>query len=108
MLLCCSSKRGFTTTFELRNYFKEKRDLSTVISTRDIYNREKTSKLEIFPSLNRKYLMDFYRSDETQTVEKAIFVNAIDGASEVPNPKDNREAFEQVNQHSGKGQVRAL
>lgn len=28
MLLCCLSKKGLTTTFELRNYFKEKGDLS--------------------------------------------------------------------------------
>ena len=27
MLLCCLSKKGLTTTFELRNYFKEKGDL---------------------------------------------------------------------------------
>lgn len=28
MLLCCLSKKGLTTAFELRNYFKEKGDLS--------------------------------------------------------------------------------
>lgn len=32
MLLCCLSKKGLTTTFELRNYFREKGDLSMQLS----------------------------------------------------------------------------
>ena len=32
MLLCCLSKKVLTTTFELRNYFREKEDLSMQLS----------------------------------------------------------------------------
>ena len=53
--------------------------------------------------------MDFYRSDEPR-LWKGYLLIAIDGSkAEVPNSKDNREAFgNSGNQHSGKGQVRAL
>ena len=36
MLLCCLSKKGLTTTFELRNYFKEKGDLSMQLSVQGL------------------------------------------------------------------------
>lgn len=32
MLLCCLSKKGLTTTLELRNYFKDKGELSMQLS----------------------------------------------------------------------------
>ena len=64
MLLCCLSKKGLTTTFELRNYFKEKGDLSMQLSVQGYLQQRKRLNPEIFPYLNRKYLMDFYRSDE--------------------------------------------
>ena len=94
MLLCCLSKKGLTTTFELRNYFKEKGDLSMQLSVRDIYNREKRLNPEIFPYLNCKYLMDFYRSDEPR-LWKGYLLIAIDlSKAEVPNSKDNRKHLE--------------
>ena len=109
MLLCCLSKKGLTTTFELRNYFKEKGDLSMQLSVQGYLQQRKRLNPEIFPYLNRKYLMDFYRSDEPR-LWKGYLLIAIDGSkAEVPNSKDNREAFgNSGNQHSGKGQVRAL
>ena len=64
MLLCCLSKKGLTTTFELRNYFKEKGDLSMQLSVQGYLQQRKRLNPEILPYLNRKYLMDFYRSDE--------------------------------------------
>lgn len=109
MLLCCLSKKGLTTTFELRNYFKEKGDLSMQLSVQGYLQQRKRLNPEIFPYLNRKYLMDFYRSDEPR-LWKGYLLIAIDGSkAEVPNSKDNREAFgNSGNQHSGKGQVWAL
>lgn len=109
MLLCCLSKKGLTTTFELRNYFKEKGDLSMQLSVQGYLQQRKRLNPEIFPYLNCKYLMDFYRSDEPR-LWKGYLLIAIDGSkAKVPNSKDNREAFgNSGNQHSGKGQVRAL
>ena len=93
MLLCCLSKKGLTTTFELRNYFKEKGDLSMQLSVQGYLQQRKRLNPEIFPYLNRKYLMDFYRSDEPR-LWKGYLLIAIDGSkAEVPNSKDNREAF---------------
>lgn len=54
-----SFKKGLTTTFELRNYFKEKGDLSMQLSVQGYLQQRKRLNPEIFPYLNRKYLMDF-------------------------------------------------
>jgi len=64
---------------------------------------------ELFPYLNRNYLMDFYHSDEPKLWNGYLLV-AIDGSkAEVPNSKENRETFgNSGNQHSKTGQVRAL
>ena len=64
---------------------------------------------EIFPYLNRNYLMDFYHSDEPKLWNGYLLI-AIDGSkAEVPNSKENRETFgNSGNQHSKTGQVRAL
>ncbi len=64
---------------------------------------------EIFSYLNRKYLMDFYRSGEVRLWNGYLLV-AIDGSkAEVPNSKENREIFgSSSNQHSKTGSVRAL
>lgn len=64
MLLCCLSKKGLTTIFELRNYFREKGDLSMQLSIQGYLQQRKRLNPEIFPYLNRNYLMDFYHSDE--------------------------------------------
>ena len=93
MLLCCLSKKGLTTTFELRNYFKEKGDLSMQLSVQGYLQQRKRLNPEIFPYLNRKYLMDFYRSDEPR-LWKGYLLIVIDGSkAEVPNSKDNREVI---------------
>ncbi len=109
MLLCCLSKKGLTTAFELRNYFKDKGELSMPLSVQGYLQQRKRLNPEIFPYLNRKYLMDFYRSDEPRLWNGYLLI-AIDGSkAEVPNSKENRETFgNSGNQHSPKGQVRAL
>ena len=109
MLLCCLSKKGLTTTFELRNYFREKGDLSMQLSIQGYLQQRKRLNPEIFPYLNRNYLMDFYHSDEPK-LWKGYLLIAIDGSKvEVPNSKENRETFgNSGNQHSKTGQVRAL
>ena len=40
ILLCCLSKKGLTTIFELRNYLNRKRTGLCGYLYRDIYNRE--------------------------------------------------------------------
>ena len=109
MLLCCLSKKGLTTAFELRNYFKEKGDFSMQLSIQGYLQQRKRLNPEIFPYLNRNYLMDFYHSDEPK-LWKGYLLIAIDGSKvEVPNSKENRETFgNSGNQHSKTGQVRAL
>ena len=109
MLLCCLSKKGLTTTFELRNYFKDKGELSMQLSVQGYLQQRKRLNPEIFPYLNRKYLMDFYHSDEPK-LWKGYLLIAIDGSkAEVPNSKENRETFgNSGNQYSKTGQVRAL
>lgn len=79
------------------------------LSVQGYLQQRKRLNPEIFPYLNCKYLMDFYRSDEPR-LWKGYLLIAIDGSkAKVPNSKDNREAFgNSGNQHSGKGQVRAL
>lgn len=109
MLLCCLSEKGLTTTFELRNYFKEKGDPLMRLSVQGYLQQRKRLNPEIFPYLNRNYLMDFYHSDEPK-LWKGYLLIAIDGSKvEVPNSKENRETFgNSGNQHSKTGQVRAL
>ena len=109
MLLCCLSKKGLTTAFELRNYFKEKGDFSMQLSIQGYLQQRKRLNPEIFPYLNRNYLMDFYHSDEPKLWNGYLLI-AIDGSkAEVPNSKENRETFgNSGNQHSKTGQVRAL
>ena len=109
MLLCCLSKKGLTTAFELRNYFKEKAKASMQLSVQGYLQQRKRLNSEIFPYLNRKYLMDFYHSDEPG-LWKGYLLIAIDGSkAEVPNSKENRVTFgNSGNQYSKTGQVRAL
>ena len=109
MLLCCLSKKELTTAFELRNYFKEKGDFSMQVSIQGYLQQRKRLNPEIFPYLNRNYLMDFYHSDEPKLWNGYLLI-AIDGSkAEVPNSKENRETFgNSGNQHSKTGQVRAL
>ena len=109
MLLCCLSKKGLTTAFELRNYFKEKGDFSMQLSIQGYLQQRKRLNPEIFPYLTRNHLMDFYHSDEPKLWNGYLLI-AIDGSkAEVPNSKENRETFgNSGNQHSKTGQVRAL
>lgn len=109
ILLCCHSKKGLTTTFELRNYFnKERRSIYTVICTRYFQQRKRLNP-EVFSYLNYRYLTDFYNSEEPK-LWRGYLLLAIDGSkAEVPNSKENRETFgNSKNQHSKTGQVRAL
>lgn len=55
ILLCCLSKKGLTTTFELRNYLKEKRNLSMQLSVQGYLQQRKRLNPEIFPYLNLNY-----------------------------------------------------
>lgn len=109
ILLCCLSKKGLTTAFELRNYFKDKGELPMQLSVQGYLQQRRRLNPEIFPYLNRRYLMNFYHSDEPM-LWKGYLLAAIDGSkAEVPNSKENRETFgNSGNQHSKTGQVRAL
>lgn len=109
ILLCCLSKKGLTTVFELRNYFKQKEEKGMPLSVQGYLQQRKRLNPEVFSYLNREYLVDFYHSEEVKLWNGYILL-AIDGSkAEVPNSKENRERFgNSRNQHSERGQVRAL
>lgn len=109
ILLCCLSKKGLTTTLELRNYFKQKEDSSMKISKQGYLQQRKRLNPEVFSYLNDEYLTDFYHSSEPK-LWNGFLLLAIDGSkAEVPNSTENRERFgKSNNQHSELGQVRAL
>lgn len=109
MLLCGLSKKGLTTAFELRNYFKDRGESSMSLSVQGYLQQRKRLNPEIFPYLNCRYLIDFYHSEESKLWKEYLLV-AVDGSkAEVPNSKENRESFgNSGNQHSRTGQVRAL
>ena len=64
MLLCCLSKKGLTTTFELRNYLKEKEEGSTQLSVQGYLQQRKCLNPEVFSYLNCRYLTDVYDLEE--------------------------------------------
>ena len=64
MLLCCLSKKGLTTIFELRNYFKQKEVWPMQLSVQGYLQQRKRLDPEVFSYLNSEYLKDFYSSDE--------------------------------------------
>lgn len=109
MLLCCLSKKGLTTIFELRNYFKQKEAWPMQLSVQGYSQQRKRLNPEVFSYLNSEYLKDFYSSDEVELWNGYLLL-AIDGSkAEVPNSTDNRERFgKSNNQPSQTGQVRAL
>lgn len=109
ILLCCLSKKGITTTLELRNYFKQKEDFSMKMSKQGYLQQRKRLNPEVFSYLNDEYLAAFYHSSEPK-LWNGFLLLAIDGSkAEVPNSTENREHFgKSNNQHSELGQVRAL
>ena len=109
MLLCCLSKKGLTTAFELRNYFKQKEVDTMPLSVQGYLQQRKRLNPKVFSYLNQEYLMDFYTSEEIQLWNGYLLL-AIDGSKvEIPNSKENRQRFgNSNNQHSKLGQARAL
>ena len=109
ILLCCLSKKGLTTIFELRNYFRQKEAWPMQLSVQGYLQQRRRLNPKVFSYLNSEYLKDFYRSDEVELWNGYLLL-AIDGSkAEVPNSRENRERFgKSNNQHSQTGQVRAL
>lgn len=109
ILLCCLSKKGLTTTLELRNYFIQKDVPSIKMSKQGYLQQRKRLNPEVFSYLNDEYMADFYHSSEPR-LWNGFLLLAIDGSkAEVPNSAENREHFgKSNNQHSELGQVRAL
>ena len=64
MLLCCLSKKGLSTVFELRNYFKQKEEKAMSLSVQGYLQQRKRLNPEVFSYLNREYLIEFYHSEE--------------------------------------------
>lgn len=109
ILLCCLSKKGLTTTLELRNYFIQKDVPSMKMSKQGYLQQRKRLNPEVFSYLNDEYMADFYHSSEPR-LWNGFLLLAIDGSkAEVPNSPENRERFgKSNNQHSELGQVRVL
>ena len=108
IILCCLAKKGLTTVFELRNYFRQ-RNNGMKISKQGYLQQRKRLNPDVFSSLNDEYLMDFYNSGEAELWNGYLLL-AIDGSkAEVPNSKENRERFGAItNQYTQTGQVRAM
>lgn len=49
MVLCCLSKKGLTTSFELRNYFKQKEAWPMQLSVQGYLQQRKRLNPEVFP-----------------------------------------------------------
>lgn len=109
ILLCCLSKKGLTTVFELRNYFKQKEEPCMKISKQGYLQQRKRLNPQVFLHLNDSYLSDFYDSTEPGLWNGYLLL-AIDGSkAEVPNSLEKRNSFRKGdNQHSQEGPVRAL
>lgn len=96
ILLCCLSKKGLTTTLELRNYFIQKDVPAMKISKQGYLQQRKRLNPEIFSYLNDEYMADFYHSSEPR-LWNGFLLLAIDGSkAEVPNSTENRERFGKV------------
>lgn len=107
ILLCCLSKKGLTTTLELRNYFIQKDVPSMKMSKQGYLQQRKRLNPEVFSYLNDEYMADFYHSSEPRLWNG--FLLLAGSKAEVPNSPENRERFgKSNNQHSELGQVRAL
>lgn len=66
MVLCCLSKKGLTTIFELRNYFRQKEAWPMKLSVQGYLQQRKRLNPEVFSYLNSEYLKNFYSSDEVE------------------------------------------
>ena len=66
ILLCCLSKKGLTTIFELRNYFRQKEAWPMQLSVQGYLQQRRRLNPKVFSYLNSEYLKDFYRSDEVE------------------------------------------
>lgn len=109
ILLSCLSKKGLTTAFELRNYFKQNEVNAVQLSVQGYLQQRKRLNPTVFSFLNREYLIDFYHSEEVNRWNGYLLL-AIDGSkAEVPNSEENRKTFGISNNQKSKiGQVRAL
>lgn len=78
------------------------------ISKQGYLRQRKKLNPEVFSYLNRKYLLDFYRSQEPVPWHRYL-VFAIDGSkAEIPNSEENQKAFGRSGNHHTEGQARVL
>jgi len=99
VILSVLSKKGLTTAIELREYFKDKCE-QTSITVQGYLEQRKKLNYEVFKYLNGEYLRDYYTLKEPKLWNGCV-VLAIDGSkAEVPNSDENRKAFgKSSNQH---------
>lgn len=93
MLLYLLSKKGLTSTMELRHYFKEVNRLEETVSKQNYFKRLQQLNPKVFRVLNRDYISHFYYGDEAvKWGEYLVFT--IDGSKmEIPNSKENLNTY---------------
>jgi hypothetical protein len=108
VILSVLSKKGLTTSMELREYFKDKCKAETKITVQGYLQQRKKLNYKAFKYLNGEYLRDYYDSSEPK-LWNGYVVLAIDGSkAEVPNSDENRKSFGKSGNQYEKSETRAL
>ena len=64
MVINVLSKKGLTTSMELREYFEEKKDTDADITVQGYLQQRKKLDYGVFKYLNDEYLCDYYESTQ--------------------------------------------
>jgi hypothetical protein len=93
ILLCTLGKKGLTTAIEVRQYFQATENREQMVSKQDYFQRRKHLNPQVFKTLNRRYLQQYYGGNEGRTW-RGYLVFAIDGSRvEIPNSEENRKTY---------------
>jgi hypothetical protein len=86
-------RKGFSTAMEIRDYMKEKGSDVTVSKQAYLKQRLKLN-YEVFPYLNRQYLLDFYCGINEKDLFRGYLALAVDGSkAEIPASSENIKRF---------------
>ena len=66
ILTCILSKKGLSTTMEIRRYFQEVNRMEQIVSKQNYLKQRKKLNPEVFRVLNQNYLKNFYGSQEVK------------------------------------------
>jgi len=107
ILTCTLSKKGLSTTMEIRRYFQEVKRMEQIVSKQNYLKQRKKLNPEVFRVLNQNYLKRFYGSQEVKEW-RGYLVMAIDGSKvEIPNSEENRQVYGRSKTRYGESSARA-